>query len=312
VSAEPSAQVADWNSVRRSLAEICASHDEFDRFFSGMFDQLNGLAGELVRRQRAWLSERQESESQLERRAAELEEQRAAIVAKGQQVGNEIRENAAQAAASAESHEQLKRMLQETEQQRAAMLSAQEVAQTEAARLADLAEQLSETRNELAEARREIQRQREELKTARADADQHEPDGQLKEQLGQMGKERAEWDQQRVVLEAELDAVRNRAAEMAETVAVQRRQLADERAQWTGELKRMRRLMEAVTNRRAEQDPAAESHQVPANSQDLADLSAESTSKAAAEDSVLHSVMAQFEMLQKDLARRRKKTAQCH
>ena len=50
--------------------------------------------------------------------------------------------------------------------------------------------------------------------------------------------------QERAALEAELEVVRNRAAELAETAADERRRGAEERAEWSGELKQLRRALE--------------------------------------------------------------------
>jgi len=268
VSAEPSAQLADWDSVRESLARICASHDEFDHFFSGVFEQLD-------------------------------EQLRKGAINRGEQG----------ASGGAESRRQFEQMLEEAQQQRAALRAAQEAAESQTAQLAELTEELSEARDELAEARREIQRQREQLDAVRTGAADREPDQELEERLRQVEKDRAELERERVVLETELDSVRSRAAEMAETVVAQRRQMADERAQWTGELKRMRRVLEMLGRQHAAAAPADAWQEPRVEPRSLSDGPLETVSAAAGSgDPVLGSVMAQFEMLQKDLARRRKKT----
>ena len=74
-----SAQVADWNDVRQSLARICASHDEFDHFFSGVFDRLEDLTSQLVRRQKAWLSDRDRAKDEMDRREEALTQDRREI-----------------------------------------------------------------------------------------------------------------------------------------------------------------------------------------------------------------------------------------
>ena len=310
MSAEPSAQHADWDSVRESLARICASHDEFAHFFSGVFGQLDGLADELMRRQRGWMSQRERSEEELARRAGELEQERAALAAQREQLAKEAcRRGDAAGAGPGENQQQFRQMLEEVEQQRAALRDAQQAAQTQTTRLAELTDELSEARHELSESWREVCQRREELEAAPADGGGREPDRQLEEQLRRVERERAELERERSVLETELDSVRNRAAEMAETVSVQRRQLAEERAQWKAELKRMRRVLERLTQQRGEEESAGGWQEPSTTTRSMADEPLETVSAAASPgDPVLGSVMAQFEMLQKDLARRRKKT----
>jgi len=48
MSIEPFNSVADCNRIRSILAEIRASHAEFQTFFSGMFDGLEQLYDELL------------------------------------------------------------------------------------------------------------------------------------------------------------------------------------------------------------------------------------------------------------------------
>ena len=114
-------------------------------------------------------------------------------------------------------------------------------------------------------------------------------------------------ERERIVLETELEAVRGRAAEMAETLAQQGRQMAEERAKWAEELKHMRRLLEAMPQRRAEGDPVHASSGGQGRSEGRS--AGRSHDGHGDSDPVLSSVMAQFEMLQKDLARRRKVAA---
>jgi DNA repair exonuclease SbcCD ATPase subunit len=110
-------------------------------------------------------------------------------------------------------------------------------------------------------------------------------------------------DRQQAVLETELEAVRNRAAEMTETLAQRDRQLTEERAQWAEELKRMRRLLETVAERQ-ERQPA----EAPPPASNGSRTRDEKPAGDHNSDPVLESVMAQFEMLQKDLQRRKKAT----
>lgn len=270
MSVKPSAQLADWDVVRESLAQICASHGEADHFFAGVFEQIEELAAELMRRQQTWLAERREVEDDLDRRKSESEQERAALDAEREQARTEVEQSDRKMAAA-----------------------------------------LSETQNELADARQEIQRQRSELENAPAEVVRVETDPQVLEQLQRSESDREDLQRQRAVLETELDSVRNRAAEMAETVAVQKGQLAEERAQWSGEFKRMRRLLETLTKRQAaqEEEETADRWSPAAVPQGAMQQVAEPVGAVAhGGDPVLGSVVAQFEMLQKDLARRRKQS----
>jgi chromosome segregation ATPase len=70
-----------WTGVRQTLAQITACHEEFDRFFANVFNQLDELAEELTQRQQQWAAEREKSEADWQRRADELEAARAAWMA---------------------------------------------------------------------------------------------------------------------------------------------------------------------------------------------------------------------------------------
>jgi hypothetical protein len=51
VSLKSLEHLAGWDAVRGALAEIHASHDELERFFSEQFVQLDSLGRELMARQ---------------------------------------------------------------------------------------------------------------------------------------------------------------------------------------------------------------------------------------------------------------------
>jgi len=318
LSAEPSIQPVETDGLRESLAEICASQEEFCKFFSGVFAELDAISSKLVRKRQAWSLDRAEAESELQRRSARLEAERAAIAAEREQAWKEVDERRTQiehergqvAAAGAEPNGQLLEMLEEAGRERSALQTVLEESQKQSARLAQVADELAHTRAELAEARQEIGQFREGPDHAGGDRARARPDPKLQKRLHAMEQELAERDQERVVLESELDMVRNRAAEMAETLAQQQQQMADERQQWTQELKRMRRLLEILSSRGLEHTAAAEA---PCSRAAAGRTPGKSADEAAAArqngDPVLGSVMAQFEMLQKDIVRRRKESA---
>ncbi|MDZ7618598.1 MAG: hypothetical protein U1E05_16460 [Patescibacteria group bacterium] len=120
------------------------------------------------------------------------------------------------------------------------------------------------------------------------------------QQIEELQQQQRLWEQERSALERELEAVRNRAAEMNETITQQKRDAENQQNQWSGELKRVRKALQRMAERGARRDentfePSAEL---------VAPRSLASVA-APGPDPVLDSVMAQFEVLRKDVARRR-------
>jgi hypothetical protein len=162
---------------------------------------------------------------------------------------------------------------------------------------------LSGASTELAGAREDILKRWGALESWCKSSAPSQPDGKVDDRLLQLQEERAQFDQERMLLEAELEAVRGRAAEMAETLAEERRQTAQERAQWTQELKQMRRLMEMLSAQRFVPATPGEPHAMHVEPPEPV------TAAVGGGDPILNSVVAQFEMLQKDRARRKKGSA---
>ena len=299
MAAAPSTPWTDWRRAGDVLAEISASHDEAARFWGELFQQLERLSGELVERQRAWQAEQQRTEREIRERTAELERQHAAMAAQRERIREEVVAEVTQAAiASAAADEHLRRMREEVEQERAKSQSALQSAEAQLA-------QLTRATAELGEARKQVEREREQFDVAPT-----EPQGavvreRLLEQLRQAEEQRAVLERERAVLETELETVRGRAAELAETLAQQKRQMAEERTVWMDEIKRMRHLLETISQRQAEHHAAEEPPAVHRGSESRGGRNLGSGNETAG-DPVLSSVMAQFEMLQKDLARRRR------
>jgi hypothetical protein len=128
-----------------------------------------------------------------------------------------------------------------------------------------------------------------------------------------------ELEHERQALEEELEEVRTRAADLAKTVAEQKRQMADERAELTAELRQLRRVLDKQATWIAQQSqplpglPAAMPEPPNGSAQHLpnqAPVAAAGSYPAAVppapnRDPVLGSVLSQFELLRKDLERRR-------
>jgi chromosome segregation ATPase len=118
----------------------------------------------------------------------------------------------------------------------------------------------------------------------------------------EVGPRVAELEQERATLEEELETVRSRCEELAEALAEQKRHNAEERAEWTAEFKQLRKILDKQSQgaaQRVEQGKAA----VAAPARQAA------AAERAAPDPVLGSVVSQFQLLQKDAARRRAQQA---
>ncbi len=112
----------------------------------------------------------------------------------------------------------------------------------------------------------------------------------------------AALEQERAALEAELELVRNRAAELNETVALQQREIVEQKTELSGDLQQLRRLVEKQADLIADR----------ANDNETSKCSPGESEGGSVEtpqpnDPVVNSVMAQFAKLQKDVAQRRRR-----
>jgi len=305
VSAKSSPLSAVSKELRGPLEALSAGHAEFHGFFIRVSEELETLAAELVRRQQAWQTEQADREAELERRAARLEDERSEVASRWERAQAMAARNESGAIVVGEDNgRQIKSLLEEAQQGRTALQDALEVAQSQSTKLAEVVSELSRTRSELTEVRQEIKDYPEQLGAARGENTNVPRVAELEEKVHQLEQERAELSQERAVLETELESVRNRAAELSEGIAQERHQMSNERTEWTAELKRMRRMLETFAQRQIELAEAGVGGQASASAG-----TDQSESSETAKDPVLDSVMAQFEMLQKDLAKRRKSTA---
>jgi hypothetical protein len=128
----------------------------------------------------------------------------------------------------------------------------------------------------------------------------------------------SELERERAELETELEAVRQRCEELSATVAEQKRQLTDERAEWTAEFRQLRKILDKQSQllaQRVESVPGAAAASPTITVPHLAaaptaqPVAAAVPQHTGAVDPVLGSVMNQFQMLQKDAARRRQQQA---
>jgi chromosome segregation ATPase len=120
---------------------------------------------------------------------------------------------------------------------------------------------------------------------------QPKKDSQIADIVEYTKQHQAEWLQQRTALEAELDAMRCRAAEQAEALSNQKQLASQQQAEFAGEVKRLQSLLEAMTGQ-IRGNPS-----VPGGN----------TKQPEDDGSVMGSVLAQFETLQRDIKSRQTK-----
>ena len=369
VSADLSTQLAGWDDVRHTLDEIRACQGEFDSFFSGVFDHLQSLSGDLSQHKSHWVTQRhqqatsmveqsqsvaQQSDDRWERLLEETRSQHAEMCDAQKVVRQQVERLAAIAAELAEAHRQdaergrsghdsashdsaseelLRQLLDEFRQQQQQWRELHEQAASNTTEA--FGQELAEVRRELAAAQQALLERFEQLQAAQAKAtgkpaaasaidtelrkrldeihrlqlewSQSAPaaaadDDPLRQQLQEMTTQQAALDQERASLEIELESVRGRAAELAESLADEKRQTRRHQEEFAEELKRMRGLLELMSYRISETAPAPAT---PVQATPTTAGAAAGTTADNGADPVLDSVMAQFEMLQRDLARRR-------
>ena len=277
--------------LEKSQAELEEARGEFARLREAGVSETGTATTALLSQLESVERDRSELEQQLaSSRAqigrladvtAELAEVRAELLRQPERVAGETK--AAVAALEQElssARAQIARST-ELEQQRAALEQELGEARGQISRLADANAELAKVRGELAAARAEL------LDQSGRSANASESDGAWRDQVRDLQHERA-------MLEAELETVRRRVVEMAETASSEKQRTAQERSEWSKEFKQLRKLLEVQTLSPAKTPAPAEA--VPAAAAQVA---------AGGGDPMLESVMAQFDMLQKDIARRR-------
>lgn len=285
-------------SVFASLSEISAVNSELGNFFGGILDELEMLLGDLLRQQKDLQLDRQRMEQELEWRRSEMDRQKADMEALRQGILEAVRTEITRASAGSESIEgHLSDLVNNTGEERQAFRTALDQFQGEMA-------QLAQAKAELADLGSQLKEGFEQLAGAQASSGQSQAWPVMEEQLHRVEKEREELARERAVLETELEALRGRTVEMARMLDQQKHQVVQERTQWGDEIRQLRELVECLSTGRAalrSSGPAAAGTvaQGPSGSAESA--------PAQGRDTVLDSVIAQFELLQKGAARRRKK-----
>jgi chromosome segregation ATPase len=259
---ELSEPVAGLEPAPDALDAIGSTHEEFENFFGDVFDQLQSLSLELFARHKCLELVGEQKERE---QAAEADHQQhfEAVVGELQQLRGAVTR-------ADEFRDEFRRAWaefhtdqEERRRERTELHGMQEAIEGHLARLAAIAAELADARSPLSPASEAATQQIERV-------------------LDDARNQRAAWEQERTALHAELERLRGHAAELSETVAEQRRQAGQQEAALAAELKRMRGLLEAISGR-MQGGPFA-----PA-------------ARPAVNDPVLDSVLAQFEILQRDL-----------
>jgi chromosome segregation ATPase len=274
VVVELTENIGGWERIKSALDEIRACHEDSQSFFSGVFDQLDSLCGSLLSR-----------EQQIEKQAAKQRNNNSAT--------EPVEDN------------RWDLLLKELEDDRAELRGTQQTVKRQIVQLTAVADDLAMARNEFQTVRGELARHSEELTTVRSQtlAATQEAESSIKNKILDMEQQQSLLEKERAVMETELESVRNRASEITELLAEQKRLSAPQQNQWAEDLQQMRTLLETLTR------------QITENKKQIEPLPAVKPASGVAAvalgDPVLESVLAQFEILQQDRFYRRSETAEC-
>lgn len=282
---DPSTPLTELGGLSASLGELLAGQQDADRFFADALGQFDGILAEFTRERERWQAECAEKERALDQRAEILDQQRNDLERLRESLVQEVSRAGAGADAAGAVGPIVEPLLDGIRSEQTAL---REVVTAVTEQLTGIARALADLSARQAARDDAVG----EAAAARA-ATAGDQDAALTKLLEESRQEQA-------VLETELDAVRTRAAELAEALAEQKRQAEEQQAQWVDELRRQRSLLERLTRALAE-SPAPRS---------AAPAPDGASREVQAADTALESVMAQFEMLQRDVARRRGKAAE--
>ncbi|MEI8375133.1 MAG: hypothetical protein WCJ35_20120 [Planctomycetota bacterium] len=291
MSIDPQEPLGDIESACIALDEFRVTQDECTDFFGDVFDQLQALSLELFARHKCLVvSTEQKAESEV------------TLVGFREEIHRSLE-------GLEQLHGQLQADQQETQRSWAEIRAGYQRFLDDHADLREVREGFRQIAGEFSGIKEDVQRDRKDLHELYASVENqlsrlstwtaelteaqagptHNP--QIADILEHTRQQQAEWLQQRAALEAELDVLRRRATEQAEALSEQKRLAGQQQAELAGELKRMRSLLETLTGQ-VRGEPLTTD---------------ESKKSRPADSSVLGSVLAQFEMLQRDITLRRTK-----
>jgi chromosome segregation ATPase len=273
VAVELTENIGGWERINSALDEIRACHEDSLIFFSGIFDQVDSLCGSLMSR-----------EQQIKQQTARQRENKSVAVP--------VEDN------------RWDLLIKEFEEDRAELRGTQQTVKQQIVQLTAVADDLAMARNEFHSVRGELARHSEELTAVRSQtqAASQEVESSIKNKIHDMEQQQSLLAKERAVMETELESVKNRASEIAELLAEQKRLSVPQQSQWADELQQMRTLLETLTRQITENKRQIEP--VPAVKP------ASGVAAVALGDPVLESVLAQFEILQQDRFYRRSETGE--
>jgi len=291
VSVDLQEPAGDLDSACIELDEFSATQDEFTEFFGEVFDQLQCLSLELFARHKCLeLAAGQKAESA--EALAGLREELQPLMQALQQLHGQIQVDQQ---ATQQGWTEIRAGYQQFVDDHAEMREVRESLRQIAGEFSQIKEDMLRERKDRDGLQAKIESQLAQFSSSTAELAQSmarpADDSQIAEILEHARQQQAEWMQQRTALESELEAMRRRAAEQAELLSEQKRLAGQQQAELAGELKRMRSMMETLASQ-VRGAPAA---------------AGESAKPPSSDSSVLSSVLAQFEMLQRDIAFRRNK-----
>jgi chromosome segregation ATPase len=263
VSAELVQAVPGWERVQEALGEICACHADLNGFINGVTTEFDQWGETFAQRQRQL---QQQTTCQRETQASALhaeEERFSAWQKEVERQCGEIRQG----------HTTMEEQIQ---------------------RLSNLAAEVATGQKELLSHRQEWTEQCETLANLpHALAATERPAPEADPSFQELRQQYSELQQERILLESELENVRSRAAELTELLSEQKRSAMERQAHWDEELRCMRLLLESMAGRQAEVE------------RQIVQRLGTAPNPPPAADPVLGSVLAQFELIQQDCARRR-------
>ncbi len=280
-------------SAHEALEGIRSTHDEFTDFFGDVFDQLQDFSLELYARHKCQeLGTQQQIESDefltcyrddFRRCLEQLQTMHADFQSDQEQ--------------SRQSWREIRSEFQQFINDRSELQEARNDFRRIATELSAMTVELQHERTDQHELYRGIEGQMAQLAALAAEMHAFQAtvsrdgtDAQIAAILESTQRQQADWRQQRQTLEDELEAMRRRAVEQTDALNEQKRLTAQQQAELAGEVKRMRSLLETLSNQ-VRKEPA----------------SLANTKTPPIDSSVLGTVLAQFDVLQRDVAYRRAK-----